>query len=112
MEITQAGKEYIHNHNVQSAGAHLETLMSEKNLPEASREHLRDVFRGASFIAGMKQACNVQKRLGAPRLLKRVKQSDNARHDTLLLARWVGCRGLLFLSSDRSPSAIFRRASC
>ena len=66
-DISQEEKDIIHRQHVAEAQAHLETLMGKAGLPEASREHLRDVFRGVSFTAGMKTACNVQMRMGVPK---------------------------------------------
>ena len=64
-DISQTEKDFIHGQSVESARAWLEECMERKRLSESSREHLRDVFRGTTHIAGMKQACNVELRRGA-----------------------------------------------
>lgn len=62
-EISQAEKDFLHGQHVESARAWLEECMDRKSLSESSREHLRDVFRGTTHVAGMRQACNVELKL-------------------------------------------------
>lgn len=63
MDISQTEKDFIHGQHVESTRAWLEECMDRKGLSESSREHLRDVFRGKTDIAGMRQACNVELKL-------------------------------------------------
>lgn len=64
MQMTQTEKDFIHGESVEQARSHLETLMDKAVLPEVSRERLRDAFRGTTNIAGMRQAVNVERRMG------------------------------------------------
>lgn len=63
-QLSEEARAFIHGQSVEAARAELESMMDKAGLSEASRERLRDAFRGTTSTAGMRQAINIEKRGG------------------------------------------------